>query len=607
MAEAERTLIRLLPLKDTTLYTFDSNKADQLPRSTRLVPTLVDEQSLDLKYRDVQLGRWSACVYKDPYDRTEAPKRDENSKGSQKKKTSGLGAALNRVFQTMKKLQKSEEDVPTKAEEYAPEGEYGYWSTRPEYKLSADFGQTLFPMEVANSKKASIAGISPVTQPVFAPSTPGLTSLLTTAHLHGSKTTVACFQARSLTESPSLLYDFVAAPDQQGFEAGQIFPKLHVQMRTSRTGGKAVLHKLSLGFREHVHDMLLPDHATDIRFARYGRLRLRKDHRLPDVEDWTKTVCENITSGERLTAPPLRIEVPNWTIPGQPAGATGMSYVTYLFSGVQFRQAVSGRFLDNFMSYSTVQSGKLGARGGSLSMYYDTVGQSTQTLYQNPYDLSAFITKVFTVVDQMTEAAAQSLPAFKIIRPRTEGSERKLRRSGAKAQVGEETKAKSGALVERDARRLAEISSAVSETTVAPDVESQESLEMGIDGAKDEQETEHQADASPIEHPTTDNTAESLVASETALTESEVSASESPVGNESSGEANATGNDEGTQEETTAKGQGLVGHSAAEDTMDPHMANALTTDDTKERSANTPTTDKRKDDDKTVGRDVSKA
>ncbi|KAF2824791.1 hypothetical protein CC86DRAFT_353360 [Ophiobolus disseminans] len=440
-AEAERTLLRLLPLKDSTLYTIDTQKL-QSKATANLVPTSVDQTSLDHKHRGTKLGRYSFPRSK----RSQPDSVDELvSKAPRKYDLTGtFSGSKTRVATTIKGLRQTQDQATTPAEGFSNK-DNGYWVTRPEYKLSAEIGQALFPLLPETPSERPKAGLLPKQRPVFIPDTPGLMSLFTSANFQDSRVEsgpAPYFQALSRTDSPSLHYDFVPSPDQGDFKPDQTFPSLHIQMRTSRTGGKAALHKLSLGFQQHIHDALIPEQVADLRFVRYGRLRFKTTHRHPHVMEWTKAVSENIASGERLTAPSLSIEIPKWTIPGQPADAKGMRHVTYLFSGVEFRQAVSGTFLNQNVTYSTTQSGKLGARGGGLSMYYLGVGPSPKVLFQDQENLESFVRKSFSLVHAVTQAAAQVQPALKMLRPRAEGSERKIRRAA------EEN--------ERNANRLAE-------------------------------------------------------------------------------------------------------------------------------------------------------
>jgi hypothetical protein len=291
-------------------------------------------------------------------------------------------------------------------------GQAGYWTLEPEYKLSADFGQSLFSLRLSDRTKM-VHAITDASVSPFRPAIPGLGSLLASSD----------FEHTNYSETSSLLYDFLPAPDQK--HIGPHFPRLFVQVRPGHDGSRPTIHKLSLGFHERIHDVLLPDQSADIRFQRYGRLRFSiRGHHDKNVEAWSEAVRQNIESGERLSAPSLTINIPKWTIPSFPPDATGMVQVKYLFQGIQFRQSVSGRMLDTQVSYSTVQSGKPGAQSGALSAYPDKLkGNDIETQIRD------FVTKCVQMVDYITQAGAQTQLPKHIAVPRKAHSARKQRRA----------------------------------------------------------------------------------------------------------------------------------------------------------------------------------
>jgi hypothetical protein len=196
---------------------------------------------------------------------------------------------------------------------------------------------------------------------------------------------------------------------------------------------------MTLSFQQHVHDVLLPDRASDVRFYRRASLHFNvKDHNDEDVQTWADAVIENIESGGRLTAPPLRIKIPKWTIPGFSSEEKGMCNVTYYFSGIQFRQSVAGNLFGEDISYSTVQSGKLGAKGGALTAHYTGHGD---TELRDESTVKAFVERCFSMVDLITDASTQTLPVSRQLRPRYENSERKTKRmdmSASEIQAADE-------------------------------------------------------------------------------------------------------------------------------------------------------------------------
>lgn len=294
-------------------------------------------------------------------------------------------------------------------------GQAGYWSLEPEYRMSADFGQALFSLRLSDRNKVVEAVADPSVTP-FQPSIPGLGSLLASSEMENI----------SRSDTPALLYDFLPAPDQKNLDTtiGPDFPRLHIQVRTGGDGSRPIIHKLSLGFHERIHDVLLPDQSADIRFHQYGRLRFSiRSHHDNNVEKWLEAVRQNIESGGRLSAPSLTIGIPKWTIPGFPSDATDTVNVKYLFSGIQFRQLVTGRMLDTQVSYSTMQSGKLGAKVGAFSAYSDKVkGNGVESQIRD------FAAKCLHMVDYITQASARTQPPKQIVSPRNEYSGRKMRR-----------------------------------------------------------------------------------------------------------------------------------------------------------------------------------
>jgi hypothetical protein len=429
-------LIRLLPLKDPALRTSNIRKLDPGKGAGHLLPTSYDERSLDLKHRSATLGRWSCPVARQSHAEVDEAQAAEHAK------TGASTAYRKHAASIVQSLRQAADQDSRPVIEQADE-KTNIWLP-PEFKLSAELGQALFPLDdrsissrLKDNKGIKDTAVSSL-QPLFTSNVSGSTRFLGSAHLSGT-TSSPHFEAVSRTEKPLLQYDFVAAPGQLNLEAGQSLPSLHIQMRSSRTGNQASLHKLTIRFREHFHTVLLPERAADLQFVRDGRLRLRQSQEDKSVNEWIKTVRANITSGGRLSAPDLTISIPKWTFSAQPADAKGMQKVTYLFSGVRFRQVISGLWQGTPASYSTTQSGKVDAQGSSLSLYYPETKANVETLLESDDKLTSFVEQSLGFVDQLTEAATQIQPIAKMLRARhTEGG-RKQRRLEEQTAVVTET------------------------------------------------------------------------------------------------------------------------------------------------------------------------
>jgi hypothetical protein len=438
VAEAERTLIRLLPFKDSTVHTIDTHEVDAAKNQVHLLPASYDAKSLELRQRNANLGRWSLPVGRKAQDQN--PKAHDAESELLERESETLPTRNDRAAAIVRKLQQlankglaADQAAEGNSDEVVKEG--------PKFKLAADFGQALFPLVDTAPSGKSKSKLPSNSQPTFTSSIPGLTSLLVSAYTQ-SFTNVEqspTFQSVSRVEDLSLLYDFVAAPEQERLEAGQTPPTLRIQMRTNRLGGEAIFRKLGLCFQEHVHSVLLPGDAVDVKFTRYGRIHIhdRKSPKLKVAQQWVEAVSANIASGERLTAPDLTFPVPKYTIIG--AKGHGTLPVKYLFSGVQFRQAMKGTYDDVEASYSTVQSGKLGAQGGALSMYYEKEESTPEKLLRDDSSLTSFVEKALGFAATITKAAGQTQAVTKTLRPRSDQSERKQRRMGEQTATENDT------------------------------------------------------------------------------------------------------------------------------------------------------------------------
>jgi len=415
--EAKRTLLKFLPLKNSAVRTFDTLKLGSAKSASFLLPVFPEEKSMDYRYRDKQLGRMSMPTVR----LTEPEDVDKSAEKLPKIPKTSLSGLITR---TMATVLKSPSDTPTSLEGVS------IWVPEPEYKLSAEIGQALFPLEHADPTKAMQAALTQPSQAPFLPTFPGLTSLLASPEV----------TATARLRVPSLLYEFRPSPDQPNFEPGQMFPSLQIQMRPGHKGAQPIFRKLTLSFQHRIHDVLLPDKATDIRFFRRGSLTLREDHNDKNVQEWAEAVLENIQGGGRLTAPPLRLEIPECVIPGFPTDSQTLRPVNYAFSGIQFRQSVTGNLFGEAISFSAVQAGKFGAKVAALTAHYDGHGD---TQLRDEEAVKAFVKRCFDIVDLVNGASMQTVPVGKQLRPRDENSARRARREGAFRERDEEKEGES--------------------------------------------------------------------------------------------------------------------------------------------------------------------
>lgn len=156
------------------------------------------------------------------------------------------------------------------------------------------------------------------------------------------------------------------------------------------------------------------------------------------LEEWFAAVCANIASGEKLSAPEIILPIPQLSITGtgpkssKSSGAKNEKLnvlVKYLFSDIVFRQTVTGSFENAKVGYESVQAGKLGVSGGKLGMYFDAQdGSGKDGSMEDEGLVKAWLGACVRMNEKIGEAAGQSLPVGKMLKPRSESGERKVRR-----------------------------------------------------------------------------------------------------------------------------------------------------------------------------------
>ncbi|EUC31937.1 hypothetical protein COCCADRAFT_99951 [Bipolaris zeicola 26-R-13] len=441
--EAKRSLINFLPFRDSITRTSDMLNLGSAATSIYPAPVYVDESLLSYKTRNTPLGRLSV-----PLPRISGPESIEGTEESVEAPKSSKATVQGLVDRTAATILRSASD------EFPPMEELGSWVSEPLRKLYVKFGQSLVPLEHANATKAEANTPKQFFQPHFVSTFPGLSSLFTSSDI-------------SLTtrlQVPTLYYHFRPDPEQDGFDSSQLFPTLQIKMGTDRHGARAYFRRVSMRFWQHMHTVSLPNKAADLQFYQYGSLRMTKDHNDANLDKWVIAAAKSISSGGRITAPPLSIDVPRWTIPGCSIEENGMAKIKYHFSGVEFRQAVSGTLLGQNIAFSANQSSKLNAKGGELMAYYDGHGDIQ---LRDEATVKAFVKRCYDIADLITDASAQTSPVSRQARPRYPASARKMRRSGILGEASNEAGDVGEEMIKKDLQeRIAEYPSAPEDTVI---------------------------------------------------------------------------------------------------------------------------------------------
>jgi hypothetical protein len=437
ITEAKQYLLRLLPTRDHVERTCDTEKIDAAIGDCYLVPAIHESTSLDYSYRDMALGRWSlptprlrkAPAGSDAYETSKSETTEVDVGGLKEPKH----IHDSQIHQVVSKMQRQPKRLIT------PE-KVGFWASGTEYSVSAEFGQALFPLANPDPTNIAVTLDTPGRKLPFQPTFPNMVNFLATSDIKLGKE----------LES-NLQYDLAPAPKQRGFKTGRRFPNLRIRIRTLKDGRQCQLAGISLGFpwQDHVHTVLLPDQATDLRFRRSESLDFDVDgHDDANINEWVEAVRANIVSGERLTAPSLCLQIPRWAVPYNKMDVpelldSGKSFmVDYLFTGVRFHQTAIGTSEEAGFSYSAIQSDSMGATSSGLRAYPPRSSSGGSS--EDKDAMNAFVRKCFETAEKMTQASASHRPVPKVStpteerKPRDMQSDRKIRRAALQQNTEED-------------------------------------------------------------------------------------------------------------------------------------------------------------------------
>ena len=369
-----------MPLQSTGC-TVDNSGAST--KSTEFFPVSFEKEAVDYKLRNTRLGRWSSPITKDNATLQGSP----NLSGR-------IGNAQERVLEMTSFL--SEQHRSFRAKKRAMT--LNRWEDSAESRLKANYGHLLHPLEDPTAK-----------QPHFVPTLPGISSIL------DAESTRIGFWTR-----PSLCYDFIAQPGSPNYSTDlspNCFPKLSIIFRPDADGQHA-LQKITIQFGTAKYQVLLPEESVDISFEFEQSLRLNPGdliRKLPAVDRWKDKVLQNLQSGERLTAPDIELDIPRWTV-------EGLEYTTkdeviktkYLFTGISVNQSVWAEHQGNIVVYSTNQSGKLGAKTGTLSTRFGVSLGSKKVEFTDASEaMKEFVGKAFQMAHTISQGAAASHTGMK--------------------------------------------------------------------------------------------------------------------------------------------------------------------------------------------------
>jgi hypothetical protein len=375
--EAERCLIKLLPLKSQVLRTVDTTARDALERLDHFMPVVVEKEQVAYKARNSEFGRWSLPT----------------------KRTTTMLPASDSVAERVKNAQEHVLKIGLTApvKHQRSNVKLRKWTHQPEVRLKAQYGHALFPLEGPTSERAT----------TFIPALPGLSSFFNEE----------AFKMSFVTR-PTLCYEFIAEPGPQNYTPDLLpykFPRLSAHFRYIQ--GQQGLSKVVLNFGAGTHQVLLPEEAVDIQFTASQSIQMTNARINPYSRALQDHVLQNLQSGGRLTAPNIEMDIPKWTVEGMEFDTKEDVVTTrFQFIGVTFTQSVWGEHHGNPATYSTKQSGKLGATNGVFSTVYGVNRLAKPIAAQDPPNaMREFVANAFKTARTITEAAAASQAGMKKI------------------------------------------------------------------------------------------------------------------------------------------------------------------------------------------------
>lgn len=401
-----------MPLQDTKCIVDNSGASSA---SAQFFPVSFEKEAVDYKLRNTKLGRWSSPI----------------NKGDATLQTSGdLSKRIEHTQERVLKMTSALSEQRRNSRASKKGMSLNRWGDHAEWRLKAIFGQLLHPLNDSLAK-----------QPYFVPIVPGILTIF------GAESNRLGFWTR-----PSLCYDFIAQPgtsDHATDLPSNCFPRLSIVFRPD-SGGQHTLQKIILRFGAAKYQVSLPEESVDLSFEVDQSLSLdlggslRKNQ---TIDRWEEQVLQNLQSGERLTAPNIELDIPQWTVDG--LGHTAKEQLTkvkYLFTGISVHQSVWGEHEGNTMVYSTNQSGKLGAKTGTLSTRFG-VGYNSKIIHFDDASkaMKEFVAESFQMAHKISEGAAASQTGMK--------NPNRRRREDVSLQTGSVLDSKDNSITEEAARQ----------------------------------------------------------------------------------------------------------------------------------------------------------
>ncbi|KAF1985296.1 hypothetical protein K402DRAFT_455264 [Aulographum hederae CBS 113979] len=223
----------------------------------------------------------------------------------------------------------------------------------------------------------------------------------------------------------SLTFRLIQSPwssTKETSEDGQTmaYPEIRLRLQKSTADGVFCFHSMHAVLSTHVADLLLPNHAVDIRVTKEEIIHCSEPETVPSMSEYVGSIQSSIARGGQIRAPDtLRLRMPQWTrrskenatIPDNVSDGSPYVEVDYAFVGVEHGQALHYEFEGLPLTFGDVEAGIIGGSRAELKIdlpWQDATGAFAGGDESKGKD---FITKAIALVDLITEGSARGLPS----------------------------------------------------------------------------------------------------------------------------------------------------------------------------------------------------
>ena len=300
------------------------------------------------------------------------------------------------------------------------------WKTPPIWSRCATIGTIAFPgSSVTASSEERVLNLD-TQNPFFIDNTPGMLQLLSVLPAKTQDPTL---------RKDTLSFRLIPSPMQNDPALFPRLPEVFVEYDVNSLADSQPVAALNKVLMLYLHDetqIMQPKRVADLRYTEQAILQCAaKDYAKdlsPDLDSWIDETKQSILGGGRIRPrSTVHINLPHQLVSKlaskpQPKARKPLSErdkrleaertarITYLFAGVEHRELVPFQSSEFELVYTSREGGKMGGRGGSLSLQQSSKDDRTGSLSAKVQSQRArFITAAFEVLRMVDDAVKGTL------------------------------------------------------------------------------------------------------------------------------------------------------------------------------------------------------